>query len=92
MNFSAQRISSPASTLGVHTGGTKILISSQSLQKTCQVRHLRKMRKVVLKHLKLEAIEEEISISLSPLALQALGYYKKGEKHKDLLCSPQITS
>lgn len=50
------------------------------------------MRKVVLKHLKLEAIEEEISISLSPLALQALGYYKKGEKHKDLLCSPQITS
>ena len=45
-----------------------------------------------MKHFKLEEIEEEISISLSPLVLQALGYYKKGERHKDLLCSPQIMS
>lgn len=51
------------------------------------VRHWWKMRRVVLKHVKLEEIEEEISISLSPLVLQALGYYKKGERPEGLLCS-----
>lgn len=44
----------------------------------------------VLKHLKLEEIEKEMGVSLSLSVLQALGYYKKGERHKDLLSSPYI--
>lgn len=34
-----------------------------------QIRHLRKKRRVVLKYLSMEEIEEEISISLSPSVL-----------------------
>lgn len=54
------------------------------------VRHLWRMGKVVLKHVKLEETEEEISISLFPLVLQVLRYYKKCWViiRKDLFCSP----
>jgi len=52
-----------ASTLGVHAETDRRDQNPKFF--SMLVRHLRKMRRVVLKHLKLEKIEEETSISLS---------------------------